>query len=194
LLAKTHLEKMAAYCLPRWITAGLKGGDMVRRTPAVIPSTPSPENDFQLALQADSEVMFDLCGFGQMFNGLPLDHLLATEYLTELKTAVQIVRWYMIGLVSPQELNVYHPNLLLDDLRERITRSPLYHLPSPMMEHTKERMRSWWQQHTVTSAWRNLQAHVRIHDGSEALAEAVADFMWSVRDVLTNQSTEGVSS
>jgi hypothetical protein len=96
--------------------------------------------------------------------------------------------------VSPQELNVYHPNLLLDDLRERITRSPLYHLPSPMMEHTKERMCSWWQQHTVTSAWRNLQAHVCIHEGDEALAEAVADFMWSVRDVLTNQTSEGVSS
>ena len=27
-----------------------------------------------------------------------------------------------------------------------------------------------------------------------ALAEALADFMWSVRDVLTNQTSEGVSS
>jgi hypothetical protein len=99
-------------------------------------------------------------------------------------TIAQMARWYEIGLVTPQELNVVHPTTLMIDLRRRIATSPNEHIRSPAMDYTLGRMITWWQRHTVTSAWRSLKAHVRVTETSTDLADALADFLWNVRGVL----------
>ena len=70
------------------------------------------------------------------------------------------------------------------DLRRRIAASPTEHVPSPAMDYTLVRMMTWWEQHTVTSAWRSLKAHVRVNHTSSDLADALADFLWNVRGIL----------
>ena len=96
----------------------------------------------------------------------------------------QMARWFEIGLVTPQELNVAHPTTLMIDLRRRIAASPTEHVHSPAMDYTLVRMMTWWQHHTVTSAWRSLKAHVRVTDTPANLADALADFLWNVRGIL----------
>jgi hypothetical protein len=45
-------------------------------------------------------------------------------------------------------------------------------------------MITWWQHHTVTSAWRSLKAHVRVNEHSTDLADALADFLWEIKQHL----------
>jgi hypothetical protein len=52
------------------------------------------------------------------------------------------------------------------------------------MDYTLVRMMTWWQNNTVTSAWRSLKAHVRVTETSSDLADALADFLWNVRGIL----------
>lgn len=70
------------------------------------------------------------------------------------------------------------------DLRCRIAISPKDYIRSPGMDCTLVRMMTWWQHHTVTSAWRSLKAHVRASETSTDLADALADFLWNVRGIL----------
>jgi hypothetical protein len=95
-----------------------------------------------------------------------------------------MTRWFEIGLVTPRELNVWHPTALMIDLRCRIAASPKEYIRSPAMDYTLVRMMTWWQNHTVTSAWRSLKAHVRVTETSSDLADALADFLWNVRGIL----------
>jgi hypothetical protein len=79
---------------------------------------------------------------------------------------------------------------LMIDLRRRIAASPTEHVRSPAMDYTLVRMMTWWQQHTVTSAWRSLKAHVRVRETSTDLADALAEFLWNVRGIL-GTATDG---
>jgi hypothetical protein len=99
-----------------------------------------------------------------------------------------MTRWFEIGLVTPQELGVVHPTTLMIDLRARIAASPTEHVRSSAMDYTLARMMTWWQHHTVTSAWRSLKAHVRVTETSTDLADALADFLWNVRGILGTPS------
>jgi hypothetical protein len=54
------------------------------------------------------------------------------------------------------------------------------------MDDTIIRMRTWWKQHTITSSWQSVQAHVRMSNPPQDLADAFADFLWDTREILTN--------
>jgi hypothetical protein len=82
------------------------------------------------------------------------------------------------------------PATLMIDLRRRIAASPTEHVRSPRMDYALVRMMTWWQHHTVTSAWRSLKAHVRVTETSTDLADALADFLWNVRGIL-GTATDG---
>ena len=140
--------------------------------------------DFTAAIEADAEIQLKRFGFDDRFGSKRLHDLVHEAYVLELMTIAQMARWYEIGLVTPQELNVVHPTLLMIDLRRRIASSPTDHIRTPAMDYTLGRMMTWWQHHTVTSAWRSLKAHVRVTNTSSYLADALADFLWSVREAL----------
>jgi hypothetical protein len=140
--------------------------------------------DFKTAIEADAEVQLKRLGFDDKFGRKRLHHLIHEAYVLELMTISQMVRWFEIGLVTPQELNVVHPTTLMIDLRRRIAASPKEHVRSPAMDYTLVRMMTWWQHHTVTSAWRSLKTHVRVTETSTDLADALADFLWNVRGIL----------
>jgi hypothetical protein len=144
--------------------------------------------DFKTAIEADAEVELRRLGFDDKFGRKRLADLIHESYVLELMTIAQMVRWFEIGLVSPQELNVAHPTALMIDLRSRIATSPRVHLRSYAMDYTLARMMTWWQHHTVTSAWRSLKAHIRVTDTSTELADALADFLWNVRNELGTQA------
>jgi hypothetical protein len=140
--------------------------------------------DFKTALAADADIQFKQLGFDDRFGRKRLADLIHEAYVLELRIIAQMVRWFEIGLVTPEELNVVHPTTLMIDLRQRIATSPREHICSPAMDYTLSRMWSWWKEHTVTSAWRSLKAHVRVGDGSHDLADALADFLWDARDLI----------
>lgn len=144
--------------------------------------------DFKAAIEADAEVQLRRLGFDDRFGRKRLGDLIHEGYVLELMTIAQMIRWFEIGLVSPQELNVPHPTALMIDLRRRIATSPRVHIRSYAMDYTLVRMMTWWQHHTVTSAWRSLKAHVRVTDTSAELTDVLADFLWSVRDELGTQA------
>ena len=142
------------------------------------------ELDFKAAIEADADVQLQRLGFDDKFGRKRLHNLVHEAYVLELMTIAQMARWFEIGLVTPQELNVVHPTTLMIDLRRRIATSPKEHIRSTTMDYTLGRMMTWWQHHTVTSAWRSLKAHVRATENSTDLAEALADFLWNVRGIL----------
>ena len=142
-------------------------------------------SEFWAALEADSKAMFEMCGFEQTLHGVPIEEIISADYVTDLKLIVQMVRWYMIGLVSPQELAVYHPVALMEDLRSRMKRSRLQYLPSQAMEHTTAHMIAWWEQNTITSSWRTMKAHAQIGQCPADITDALADFLWQFRDIIT---------
>jgi hypothetical protein len=154
---------------------------MTRQPP---PAISAADLDFKAAIEADAAVQLKRLGFDDKFGRKRLHQLVHEAYVLELMTIAQMARWYEIGLVTPQELNVVHPTTLMIDLRRRIATSPNEHIHSPAMDYTLGRMITWWQRHTVTSAWRSLKAHVRVTETSTDLADALADFLWNVRGVL----------
>ncbi len=159
----------------------LKERDMQRQAGNALTAA---ERDFKAAIEADAEIQLKRFGFDDRFGRKRLHNLVHEAYVLELMTIAQMARWFEIGLVTPQELNVAHPTLLMIDLRRRIAASPTDHIRSPAMDYTLGRMMTWWQHHTVTSAWRSLKAHVRVTSTSSDLADALADFLWSVRETL----------
>jgi len=163
------------------IATSLKERDMKRQPH---PALTAADLDFKAAIEADAEVELKRLGFDDKFGRKRLHQLVHEAYVLELMTIAQMVRWFEIGLVTPQELNVAHPTTLMIDLRRRIATSPTEHIRSPAMDYTLGQMMTWWQQHTVTSAWRSLKTHVRVTDTSTDLADALADFLWDVRDIL----------
>jgi len=163
---------------------------MVQGIPDALPPLTNADLDFKAAIEADAEVEFKRLGFDDRFGRKRLSDLIHEAYVLELMVIAQMVRWFEIGLVSPQELNVVHPTTLMIDLRRRIASSPHEHVRSSAMDFTLGRMMSWWQQHTVTSAWRSLKTHIRVGESSSDLADALADFLWSVRDDLA-ATTDG---
>jgi hypothetical protein len=155
--------------------------------------TPAPtaaDLDFIAAIEADAKIELKRLGFDDTFGRKRLPDLVHEAYVLELMTIAQMARWFEIGLVTPQELNVVHPTALMINLRARIAGSPTEHVRSPAMDYTLGRMMTWWQHHTVTSAWRSLKAHVRVTETSTDLADAVADFLWNVRGIL-GTATDG---
>ena len=158
---------------------------MTRQPP---PAISAADLDFKAAIEADAAVQLKRLGFDDKFGRKRLHQLVHEAYVLELMTIAQMARWYEIGLVTPQELNVVHPTTLMIDLRRRIATSPNEHIRSPAMDYTLVRMMTWWQHHTVTSAWRSLKAHVRATETSTDLADALADFLWNVRGILDTPS------
>jgi hypothetical protein len=151
---------------------------------APLPPLSAADLDFKTAIEVDGEVGLKRLGFDDRFGRKRLHDLIHEAYVLELMVIAQVVRWYEIGLTSPQELTVVHPTLLMIDLRKRIAASPQEHVRSDMMDYTLCRMWSWWKEHTVTSAWRSLKAHVRVADTPHDLADALADFIWDARGLL----------
>lgn len=87
--------------------------------------------------------------------------------------------------MKPGEIDVPHPAMLMVDLRRRIAASPEEYKPSFIMEDTIERMIAWWTTNTITSSWRSVKAHVRVAEATvDALCNALADFLWEIRDVV----------
>lgn len=148
------------------------------------PAPTAADLDFKAAIEADAEVQLKRLGFDDKFGRKRLHQLVHEAYVLELMTIAQMTRWFEIGLVTPQELGVVHPTTLMIDLRARIAASPTEHVRSSAMDYTLGRMMTWWQHHTVTSAWRSLKAHVRATETSTDLADTLADFLWNVRGIL----------
>ena len=159
-------------------------------SPHHLPQLTAALADFHAAIEADAEVELKRLGFDEKFGRKRLAELVHEGYILELMTIAQMARWYEIGLVTPQELNVAHPTALMIDLRRRIAASPKEHIRSSAMDYTLVRMMTWWQHHTVTSAWRSLKAHVRVTETSTDLADALAEFLWNVRGIL-GTATDG---
>jgi hypothetical protein len=176
-----------SYVTPRRIAIRLTGGAMTA------PQKPlsAADLDFKAAIETDAEVQFTRLGFDDKFGRQRLADLIHEAYVLELMAIAQMVRWFEIGLVMPGELNVVHPTALMIDLRQRIAASPQEHVRSAAMDYTLGRMVNWWKQHTVTSAWRSLKAHVRVSDQSSDLADALADFIWAARDIHLHNSDGG---
>lgn len=140
------------------------------------------------ALATDAEALMKRLGFDDRFGRKRLHQLVAEPYLFELKVIVQLVRWHEIGLVAPHEIDLPHPALLMIDLCRRIAESPTTHVPSWIMDGTIARMVAWWQQNTVTSSWRSVKAHVRVADAADDIADALADFLWDTRSMLSHST------
>lgn len=151
---------------------------------APLPPLSAADLDFKAAVEADADVELKRLGFDDRFGRKRLQDLIHEAYVLELMVIAQMVRWYEIRLVSPQELTVVHPTVLMIDLRQRIAASPQEHIRSEMMDYTLCRMWSWWKQNTLTTAWRSLKAHVRVAHSSDDLADALADFIWDARGLL----------
>jgi len=153
-----------------------------------LPPLTAADLDFTAALEADAEIELKRLGFDDRFGRKRLSDLIHEAYIFELMLIAQMMRWFEIGLVTAQELAVSHPTALMIDLRRRIATSPKEHVRSPAMDYAFERMLAWWQQHTITSAWRSLKAHVRVEDTSNDLADAIADFLWNIRPLVPHPS------
>ena len=155
--------------------------DMKPQTP---PAPTAADLDFKAAIEADAEIQLKRLGFDDKFGRKRLHHLVHEAYVLEVMIIAQMIQWFEIGLVTPQELDVVHPTALMTDLRRRIAASPKEHIRSTAMDYTLVRMMTWWQHNTVTSAWRSLKAHIRVTETSTDLADALADFLWNARKML----------
>ena len=92
------------------------------------PALTAADLDFKAAIEADAEVELKRLGFDDKFGRKRLHQLVHEAYVLELMTIAQTARWYEIGLVTPQELDVVHPTTLMIDLRRRIATSPAFML------------------------------------------------------------------
>jgi len=158
--------------------------------PPHLPAPTAADLDYKTALETDAELQLKRLGFDDKFGRKRLHDLIHEAYVLELMAIAQMTRWFEIELVTPRELNVAHPTALMIDLRCRIATSPKDYIRSPAMDYTLVRMMTWWQHHTVTSAWRSLKAHVRATESPTDLADALADFLWNVRGIL-DMPTDG---
>lgn len=160
----------------RWIDTCLKEWDM---------TTTDSFDRYALALRSDATTLMQRVGFDDRIGRKRIFDLIDECYEIDLMVVVQLVRWYEIGLVTPGEIDVPHPAMLMIDLRRRIAASPDAYKPSSIMEGTIERMIAWWTANTVTSSWRSVKAHVRaVDEPIDALCDALADFLWEIRDVV----------
>ena len=148
---------------------------------------------YTAALESDAAMLMQRLGFDDRFGRKRLDDLVDDRYQTELMVIVQLVRWHEIGLVKPYEIDVPHPTVLMVDLRRRIAASPKDYVPSFIMQGTIGRMIRWWAENTVTSSWRTVRAHVRLPEPTDGLCDALADFIWDVRDVLTATGSDAAT-
>ncbi len=155
-----------------------------------LPPLTAADLDFKAALEFDAEIELKRLGFDDRFGRQRLSDLIHEAYVFELMLIAQMMRWFEIGLVTAQQLAVSHPTALMIDLRRRIATSPREHIRSPAMDYAFERMLTWWQQHTITSAWRSLKTHVCVQEPSDDLADAIADFLWNIRGMVSH-STKG---
>lgn len=137
------------------------------------------------AVENDAAVQCRILGFDDRFGSKRLSDLVHEAYVFEFMVIAQVVRWYSIGLLVPGEISLVHPSLLMEDLRRRLRLSPHEYIRSPAMDATIVRMAAWWQTHTITSAWRHIQAHVRTQGEAPELADALADFLWGSRHHFT---------
>jgi hypothetical protein len=142
------------------------------------------ELDFLAALEADASTQLRRLEFDDRVGRTRLLKFIHEAYTLELMLIAQMSRWYEIGLVTPQELAVSCPVALMIDLRARIQASPNVYAGSPAMAYTLTRMMDWWQANTIASSWRSLKAHVRVQQTPDDLANELADFLWSVREML----------
>jgi hypothetical protein len=182
---------------PRRIAKRLKERDMklsqspppsAFSTATLLPAPTVANVAYCTALATDAETLMKRLGFDDRFGPKRLHQLVAEPYRFELKVVFQLVRWHEIGLVRPHEIDLPHPALLMVDLRRRIAASPTTHVPALIMDGTIARMVAWWQQHTVTSSWRSVKAHVRVADEADDLADALADFLWDTRSMLAHST------
>ncbi len=173
---ETPLGTMEASELDRRIDTSLKERDMI--------ATPSLDL-YIAALESDATTLMRRIGFDDRIGRKRIADLIDDMYLTELMVIVQLVRWYEIGLLKPEEIDVQHPTVLMIDLRRRIAASPKTYVVSPVLLDTLGQMMAWWSKNTITSAWRSVKAHVRLADEpASGLCNALAEFLWQVRDVL----------
>lgn len=143
------------------------------------------------ALQSDATTLMQRVGFDDRVGRQRLLDLIDGRYRFELMVIVQLVRWYEIGLAKPGEIDVPPPELLMSDLRRRIAASPNKHVSSFIMNGTFQRMVAWWTENTITTAWRSVKVHVRASGTTNDLCDAVADFLWEARNVLTVGNSRG---
>lgn len=144
-----------------------------------------PQDLYAAALESDATSLMKRLRFDERFGQKWLADFVSDLYITELMVIVQLVRWHEIGLVKPYELDVPHPAVLIGDLRRRISLSPREYVASGVLLRTLGVMMAWWSENTVTTAWRSVKAHVRIDAPANELVDAIADFLWDVRDVLS---------
>ena len=104
---------------------------------------------YAAALHSDATTLMQRVGFDDRIGQKRFADLIDETYLIELKVIVQLVRWYAIGLVTPVEIDVPHPALLMFDLRRRIQASPNKHVSSFVMDGTLERMVAWTRHTTI---------------------------------------------
>lgn len=147
----------------------------------------TPSLDLYIAaLESDATTLMQRIGFDDRIGRKRIADLINDLYLTELMVIVQLVRWYEIGLLKPYEIDVPHPAVLMIDLRRRIAASPKTYAASPVLLQTLGQMMTWWSENTITTAWRSVKAHVQLADEPAiGLCDALADFLWEVRDALT---------
>lgn len=165
----------------RWIDASLTEREMVAASDKL----------YAVALQSDAVALMKRLGFDDRFGRKRLADLINDLYITELMVIVQLVRWHEIGLVKPYELNVPHPQVLMVDLRQRIALSPREYVASNVLLRALGAMMAWWSENTVTTAWRSVKAHVQIDVPADGIVDAIADFLWDVRDVLSANASCG---
>ena len=84
--------------------------------PQQLPAPTAADLDFKTAIEADAEIQLKRLGFDDKIGRKRLHHLVHEAYELELMTIAQMTRWFEIGLVTPQELNVVHPTTLMIDL------------------------------------------------------------------------------
>ena len=151
----------------------------------------APHDLYAAALESDATSLMKRLGFDDRLGKKRLTDVVSDLYITELMVIVQLVRWHEIGLVKPYELDVPHPELLMRDLRRRIALSPRAYVASDVLLRTLGVMMGWWSENTVTAAWRSVKAHVRIDAPADEIVDAIADFLWDIRDVLSATASCG---
>ncbi len=148
---------------------------------------------YAVALRSDATTLMQRVGFDDRIGRKRIFDLIDGCYEIDLMVIVQLVRWYEIGLLKPDEIDVPHPAMLMIDLRRRIAASPGLYKWSFIMEGTIERMIAWWTANTITSSWRSVKAHVRVADEPVgALCDALSDFLWEIRDVVPMKENKAI--
>lgn len=181
MVLETQLAIMEASAHDRRIDPCLTERDMIA----------APHDLYIAALESDATSLMKRLGFDDRLGRKRLADVISDLYITELMVIVQLVRWHEIGLVKPYELDVPHPEVLMGDLRQRIARSPREYVASDVLLRALGVMMAWWSENTVTTAWRSVKAHVQIDVPADGIVDAIADFLWDVRDALSATASCG---